>query len=374
MKQSLLILPLLIASVPAAMQAQNALSPSAIAVRARPAVLTITALDSRGSARAAGTGFFIDSVGTIVTNYHVIEGAADLVVKTSDGSTYRDVDLITYNQTVDLAILRVHAQQTPHLPIATRTSVTVGDAIFTMGNPLGLEASFTAGIVSALREFDGVDWLQISAPISPGSSGGPILDDRGRVVGVATWTMKGGQSLNMAIRSSYVLELQRVVRTPVSFRDAAVPSANKVMGYGEARWGSSVEDVRRIRGTPEVIDRTGEYRMFKYSGQAFGLSATNTYFIDDSGGLTMGADYIYIPAAGCAAQFERIRDEIGFDLGGVAAKENLERPPTGNLCDQIQHGAARWTAEWLVDGGAVSMVLAGYGSQLLIVIAYTRRR
>ncbi len=143
-------------------------------------------------AESQGSGFVIDKAGHIVTNYHVVESAIDIEVSFSGGERMK-ADMIGADPSTDIAVLEIKAQAralTP-LPLGDSDVVRVGDAVVAIGNPLGLERTVTAGIVSALqREITAPNGypidkvIQTDAPINPGNSGGPLLNTRGEVVGV----------------------------------------------------------------------------------------------------------------------------------------------------------------------------------------------
>lgn len=185
-----------------------------------PAVVTISARGSRGSDEASGTGFFIDYEGTIATNQHVIRGAKAAGVKLI-GSEYpgghrwiHEVELLVENEEVDLALLRVPPQsEIEPLDLGDSDQVTPGDRVICIGNPLGLEHTLSDGIVSARRVHRGKRWIQMTAPISPGNSGGPVLTVDGLVIGIATATVGGmfgtAQNLNLAVP---VNELKAMIR------------------------------------------------------------------------------------------------------------------------------------------------------------------
>jgi serine protease Do len=140
---------------------------------------------------ALGSGFFIDERGTIVTNHHVIEDAAEIKIKTSDGREL-PVDIVGSDEATDIAVLRVRGGgRFQYVTFDTDADVRVGDWVVAVGNPFGLEGTATAGIVSATGRRDAgnsayVDYMQIDAPINQGNSGGPTFDLRGRVIGVNT--------------------------------------------------------------------------------------------------------------------------------------------------------------------------------------------
>jgi len=150
-----------------------------------------------------GTGFLIDDKGTIATNSHVIHNATSVEIKLKDGTWVREVDLLLENEEADLALLRIkHSRLPDPLPLGDSDKCAVGDQVVAIGNPLGLEHTLTDGLVSSRRVYRGRKWLQISVPISPGNSGGPLFDMSGAVVGVTTagfsaWS--GAQNLNLAV-------------------------------------------------------------------------------------------------------------------------------------------------------------------------------
>ncbi|ABB33267.1 peptidase S1 and S6 chymotrypsin/Hap [Geobacter metallireducens RCH3] len=166
---------------------------------------------------AGGSGFIIDQNGIIVTNAHVIEPwnkstTGILYVKKSDGTFLEPTEVIAADAVKDVALVRVKEQNLPFIKLTSNITPTQGDDVVVIGNPLGLETTVTDGIISAIRGEDG--FLQISAPISQGSSGSPVLNSKGEAIGVATSIMAGGQNLNFAIPASYVTNLPTQEKAP----------------------------------------------------------------------------------------------------------------------------------------------------------------
>jgi len=169
------------------------LTPAAIAQVAIPSIVLIRTPTGQGS------GFFAGGAGRIITNYHVIRGASEAVIVTADHVEHKDVEVIAVDKSLDLAVLRIGAGQKP-LALGDSQAATVGEHVVAIGNPLGLGDTISDGLLSGMRDLgDGVGVLQISAPISPGSSGGPVLNDRGQVIGIATFVVTRGQNLNFAV-------------------------------------------------------------------------------------------------------------------------------------------------------------------------------
>lgn len=156
--------------------------------------------------RRLGSGFF-SGPGTIITNEHVVEEASEIQVKLAAAHDKRSSEARTaaVHPIADLAVLQ-SSKEVRGLPLGRLESVTVGESVFVVSNPRGLEATFSKGIVSGIRSRDGATVLQITAPVSEGSSGGPVLNEAGEVIGVVFAVRPDGQNLNFAVPVSYVRE------------------------------------------------------------------------------------------------------------------------------------------------------------------------
>jgi hypothetical protein len=175
------------------------LTPAQIAARATPSVVTIR------SPEGLGTGFVVRQDGWIATNLHVIAGAQKLMVATQDRREYPVVEVLAADPVRDLAVLRVDATNMGILALGDSDSVRPGDSVVAIGHPLGLEDTVSNGLVSAVRQVDPtLTVLQISAPIAPGSSGGPLFNDKGEVIGVARAYSREGQNLNFGVPVRYL--------------------------------------------------------------------------------------------------------------------------------------------------------------------------
>src|SRR6266536_3958349 len=177
--------------------------------RIKPSAVAIETFDARGEKVSRGSGFFID-LDRVVTNRHVIEGAYRAEVHLNSGNTYQVKSVIAVDAEGDLALLKVDAPPNLVRPLSLdRTSPQEGESVVVIGNPFGLEGSVTNGIVSAVRDIPTFGRIiQITAPISPGSSGSPFVNMQGQVIGVATHQITGGQSVNFAIPSERISQLQ----------------------------------------------------------------------------------------------------------------------------------------------------------------------
>ncbi|MCC6134308.1 MAG: trypsin-like peptidase domain-containing protein [Candidatus Contendobacter sp.] len=145
-----------------------------------------------------GSGLLVSSDGLVITNDHVIDKADNLAVKC--GGRESVAKIRRRGKSPDLALLSTSLNGADRFILnATYSQDLIGRDVFVIGNPYGLEGTFSTGVISGLREIDGVRYIQISAPISPGNSGGPVILHDGTVIGIATMGLKVGQNLNFAI-------------------------------------------------------------------------------------------------------------------------------------------------------------------------------
>jgi V8-like Glu-specific endopeptidase len=173
----------------------------AIAKAANGAIVSIIMSDKDGHAISQGTGFLISKDGRIVTNYHVIESGSSAIVKLPDGAFYVVDGVLAFDKARDVAVIKAHGENFRTLTLGNSDQVQVGEEVVAIGSPLSLESTVSNGIVSGIRtEGDlGREFLQVTTPISPGSSGGPLFNMAGEVVGITTLYLKGGENLNFAI-------------------------------------------------------------------------------------------------------------------------------------------------------------------------------
>jgi S1-C subfamily serine protease len=235
-----------------------------IAKAANGAIVSIITSDKDGKPLAQGTGFLVSTDGRIVTNYHVIEGASSAIVKLPDGAFY-DVDgVVAFDKARDLAVIKAHGQSFHVLTLGNSDRVQVGEEIVAIGSPLSLESTVSSGIVSGIRTIETPNaaasqiqlppgyedakpvkgppatsyakYLQITAPISPGSSGGPLFNMAGEVVGVTTLYLEGGENLNFAIPindAKLLLSADSKVQDFASTQDEAPKTVSEILDWIE---------------------------------------------------------------------------------------------------------------------------------------------
>jgi hypothetical protein len=221
--------------------------------RSSDAVVLIVISDSAGKETALGSGFLISADGEIVTNCHVIKEARSAIVKLSNGAFFPVIGVVASDSDKDLAIIKVNGKNLPFLTLGDIDKLHVGDHVVAIGSPLGLEGTVSDGIVSALRDVDSKKWIQTTAPVSHGNSGGPLLDLNNHVVGVITWgvNLQLGQNLNFAAPSSEVTDLLVTSRQQVKPLDVVT---SKDGGLSEGTLWTSLTS-----GRDYAIRRDGDY-------------------------------------------------------------------------------------------------------------------
>ena len=180
-----------------------------IAEKALAATVYLEMQDSNGKILGFGSGFFVKP-NLIATNYHVIAGAASGTAKlVGKYTTYKIEGWTATDEANDLALLKVSAYGIKPLPLGNSDAVKIGETVYVAGNPKGLEGTFSDGIISSRRDKYTKERFQMTAPISPGSSGGPVLNTKGKVIGVSVAAHRDldAQNLNFAIPSNYLKTL-----------------------------------------------------------------------------------------------------------------------------------------------------------------------
>jgi len=207
---------LLLLLIPLPIEASQDLLPELVR-RIKPSAVAIETFDARGEKLSRGSGFFVET-DRIVTNRHVLEGAFRAEVHSSTGTVFPVKGVLAVDLEGDIALLKIDAPNPQIRPLPLdKTSPQEGESVVVIGNPLGLEGSVTNGIVSAVRDIPTFGRIiQITAPISAGSSGSPVVNMQGQVIGIATLQITGGQSVNFAIPSERISQLQSTSLTSLA--------------------------------------------------------------------------------------------------------------------------------------------------------------
>ena len=195
----------------------TALSAEQIYVKYSPAIFYISIYDVNGLQLGSGSGFFIDSSGTAITNYHVIEGASAAKIMTTDGKFYNVEGVYAFDKTLDIAKIKISGSGFNCVNIADLGNVVGGSKTYAIGSPCGLDNTISEGIISnPNRIIDNMTYYQITTPISPGSSGGALFDKNGNVIGITCSYIKDGQNLNFAIPINNINRLSSTTLTKLS--------------------------------------------------------------------------------------------------------------------------------------------------------------
>jgi serine protease Do len=221
---------------------QTRMSPREIIDSSSPAIVRIEAGEAK-----VGTGFIVDETGLIATNLHVIEGESKVRVKLyKDSADYPATIVVAVDKGHDLALIRIQPKKPlPVLRLGDSSAMSAGDRVYAIGNPLGVfDYSITDGLISQVRPLSAeLTILQISAAISQGSSGGPLFNQFGEVIGVTTAIITQGQAINLAVPSNY---LRPLMQRPISMTLDDFAQATK-----EAPEVGSGDDVPIERKIPE---------------------------------------------------------------------------------------------------------------------------
>lgn len=230
-----------------------------LAASATAAVVLIDVQTASGTRQ--GSGFLVDRSGRILTNHHVIRDARSARIRLASGDVYDQVTVLGADERRDIAVLQIAGFDLPALSLGNSDSVRVGAHVVVIGSPLGLENTVSTGIVSGRRqESEGYQLLQISAPTSTGSSGGPVISRDGDVIGIAVSQMRGGQNLNFAVPINYARGLlthldRQPVQQPVAVLAPQPSPSNRTATRQLARPNEVNQGLRFD------LDRFGGYRV-----------------------------------------------------------------------------------------------------------------
>lgn len=236
-----------------------------IAERVLPSVVLVTTECADTGKVTFGSGFVVRR-GIIVTNKHVVECGIIGRVKSVGGDDEHRVIAKWIDPQHDLALLKVEGLDAPALPLAGAAQLAVGDDVYVAGNPKGFEGTFSRGIISGLRLREG--YIQFDAPISPGSSGGPVVDERGRVVGV-TVSYVEGQNLNFAVPAATIPPL--LARSSGVADDVDSARSSAARGVADASNAPSSHAALYAR-----------FRAVKYTDPAAALEVARAYLQSDA--------------------------------------------------------------------------------------------
>ena len=215
-----------------------------IAQQNAAAVVAVNVVKNDGST-FTGTGFVLTPDGLLATSRHVSENALYINITFNNGAVSGEATPVAAAGNVDLALLKIQARDLPHVTLGDSDTVRPGQTITVIGNPRRLQNTVSSGLISQVRKkADGVIWHQISAPISPSSSGSPVFNDRGEVISVAFASYKGegNQNLNFSVPSNYLAELAAAAgyvlprASAGGPQPAAAETANPFIAHVQKSW------------------------------------------------------------------------------------------------------------------------------------------
>ena len=179
-----------------------------IYARCASAVFYIEIYNKNGQAVSSGSGVFLNESGLAITNHHVIDDAYSAKIMTTDGKVYNVKGYYDARESIDMALIQIDGSGFNYLPIGDYAAIAGGQNIFAIGSPKGFDNTISTGIISnPKRVLNGIDFIQMTAPISPGSSGGALINDKGQLIGINTAYYEGGQNLNLAVPIYHMEEL-----------------------------------------------------------------------------------------------------------------------------------------------------------------------
>ena len=234
-----------------------ALAPDELFERLAPSVWTVQTFDEKNQPVAGGSAVVIGP-GSVVTNCHVLKKAARVTVTRENVSYGALPD--HFDPERDLCLLRVRNFQAPAVTIANPEEMRIGARVYAIGSPRGLEHTISDGLLSGIRRRDDGELaaLQVTVPISPGSSGGGLFDAQGRLVGITTFALRDSQNLNFAVPATWIAEIpqraQAARAARADGRPAAAPGRGQVFEY-------------RLRDRTTGIDRSVLYRLDRIDGE-----------------------------------------------------------------------------------------------------------
>jgi len=318
-----------------------------IAKRCVPSVVLVTIYDENERPIESGSGFVIGNE-QVATSYHVVAGGVSASVKTADKIVYPVSSVLAADASKDIAILQVKKlTDVQPLPLGDSASVSLGETVVAIGSPVGLEGTITEGIVSAVRESEKfkTEVVQYSAPSSRGNSGGPLVNSKGEVIGVISYQMGSGQSLNFAIPVARLKELLSQPQERKAVSTLQAPLLEKI---------GSLSPRRRTRivwipGWPPYTERLSSWHNCKSESVTVRIDERRLRRVENEGALIPGTFYVtqagvvkfHAEQAGQEAEMEMeyvpyrvaVLDNTGFGAEDTIAKRLKE------IGDEVLTGA-----------------------------------
>lgn len=256
-------------------QAHAALTPQEIFERASPSIVVVTATNEKGQAVAYGSGVVLETR-LVATNCHVLKGSNRANVQWR-GKVYEGA-FAAGESRQDTCLLYVGELEAPAVKTRDTNGVRIGERIYAIGNPQGLELTLTEGLVSSVRGSGSAPLIQISAAISPGSSGGGVFDENAMLVGLSTFNLRDGQNLNFAVPINWALEIRQTLKDKASFTDILAPLSTRIppeprfkSAIKKAEWLSAMSDRLPRNHQPDYQSRMEFLKTVHFEATRAGL-------------------------------------------------------------------------------------------------------
>jgi S1-C subfamily serine protease len=243
--------------------AQAELKPEDLYTAVSPSIVTLE-VETVSGKRFVGNAFLAVGERLAVTAWHVVHDAKRVEARFSDDQRVTVACLVDKNEKLDLALLELETAKRPRITLAS-TTPRIGSRVYLVGSPRGLDFSISEGLISQIRTLDGVRYYQLSSPISPGNSGGPVLNDRGEAIGVVSWRKADAENVGFAIPSAEVARMDSTLpplawseAVPVSHHSPAAPRDAKPQVRDAVNPDSKIAE-GNFRGFQEFLaDRAGQ--------------------------------------------------------------------------------------------------------------------
>ncbi len=227
-----------------------------------------------GQPMSLGSGFFITEDGVAVTNYHVVANGYNFIIMTTNGKIYKDIKIIDFDKDNDVALIKVEGGPFPYLKTESYSKIAQGQTVFAIGSPEGLSNTLSQGIISnTLRRVDDIDFIQISVPISNGSSGGALINEYGNVIGIVSAGIGSDGDLNLAVPIDKAERLDiNSEEDYIVWDDEFYPGFTRVLDF------QHFSNMIPLDSICTKISATEEYDMYEDSYSADNLRNTLDYY------------------------------------------------------------------------------------------------
>lgn len=299
--------------------------PAELVRRVSPAVVSIQGRTEAG--QVLGSGFILSADGKIATNLHVVKELLSAIVRLPSGESFDHCSVLAADEARDLAIIQISAHALPTLALGSTNTAKIGSRVAVIGNPEGLEGSVTAGILSGIRDYGGRKVLQTDAAVNPGNSGGPLIDAKGRVIGVVSFKLRSAEGLNFAVPIDDVRQLLTKVHDPITLDqlrtslketgpsaetdNSPKPSLQETLAWLRAKIPLATVHYRhRLVGgaMTDTVNLQGTIKRFDSCTVTFGYTGTQTTDDHPDWGSSPGS-FLYTVPLGILTGWDVVRTE-----------------------------------------------------------------